>query len=112
MRELEPETQEVNSHQQGIFDHEKPVTPAPAQLDPEAAQLGVFASPQTETLCADVGALSKMLQQRPDVIVALGDALQSSVHAQTELFRTRHGLLELEKSECTTPRRLIYVYVY
>ncbi|KAF1010599.1 MAG: ParB/RepB/Spo0J family partition protein [Burkholderia sp.] len=99
MREPEPVTPEVDSHQQGIFDHEKPITPTPAELDPEAAQLVALAATQAETLCAEVGALSKMLQQRPDVIAALGDALQSIVHAQTELFRTRHALVELAKSE-------------
>ncbi|MEX3557242.1 MAG: ParB/RepB/Spo0J family partition protein [Burkholderia sp.] len=99
MREPEPATPEVDPRQQGMFDHEKPVTPASAQLDPEAAQLVAFAATQAEALCAEVSALSKMLQQRPDVIAALGDALQSIAHAQTELFRTRHALVELAKSE-------------
>lgn len=95
MREPEPATPEVDPRQQGMFDHEK--QGKPAQLDPEAAQLVAFAAKQAETLCAEVSALSKMLQQRPDVVSALGDALQSVVHAQTELFRTRHALAVLAK---------------
>ncbi|MBD4247543.1 chromosome partitioning protein ParB, partial [Xanthomonas citri pv. citri] len=97
MREPEPATPEVDPRQQGMFDHEK--QGKPAQLDPEAAQLVAFAAKQAETLCAEVSALSKMLQQRPDVVSALGDALQSVVHAQTELFRTRHALAVLAKPE-------------
>lgn len=99
VREPEPATPEVDPRQQGMFDHEKPVRHAPAQLDPEAVQLVAFAAKQAETLCAEVSALSKMLQQRPDVVSALGDALQSVVHAQTELSRTRHALAELAKPE-------------
>jgi ParB family transcriptional regulator, chromosome partitioning protein len=99
MREPEPAAPEVDPRQQGMFDGEKPTKPARAQLAPEAAELVAFAAGQAETLCAEVSALSKMLQQRPDVVRALGDALQSIVHAQTELFRTRHALAALTKPE-------------
>ncbi len=98
-QEPTPISPAVDPRQQGMFDHEKPIMPARAQLTPEAAELVAFAAGQAETLCAEVSALSKMLQQRPDVVSALGDALQSIVHAQTELYRTRHALAALAKPE-------------
>lgn len=77
---------------------------ATVELAPEAAQLVTLAAKHAETLCTEVGALSQLLQQRPDVVSALGDALQSVVQAQAELLRTRQALAVLAKPEWTTPR--------
>jgi ParB family chromosome partitioning protein len=99
MRESKLIAPAIDLRQQVMFDYTKVGKLKPMPLDREAAQLVAFAAIKAETLCTEVDALCTMLQQRPDMINVLGEALQSILHVQTELVCTRHALTVLVKPE-------------
>src|SRR5690606_24285806 len=83
LRDLRPAAKEKNGSDISRRRGRKPATlgTGGVQLEavalvPEAAQLVTLAAQRADKLCTEVTALSQLLQQRPDVLSVLGDALQ------------------------------------
>lgn len=106
LQELKPAAKAKNDNDISRMREHRPATPRTGAVQmeavalvPEAAQLVALAAQRANKLCTEVTALSQLLQQRPDVLRVLGDALQSIVQAQAELMRTSQALAVLAKTE-------------
>lgn len=106
LQQLKPAAKVKNGSDSSRMRETKPAAPGTGAVQlkavalvPEAAQLITLAAQHADKLCTEVTALSQLLQQRPDVLSVLGDALESIVQAQAELMRTRQTLAVLAKTE-------------
>ena len=87
VRELEPAEPEGDPLQQGMLEDGILDQSAPPQLSADMSGVVIEAAERARALCEQVSALSKLLQQHPDMHNVLADVLQSVRLAQTDLFR-------------------------